>query len=71
VASKPHVRLNFVIGWLSTMFEIVEYVDLAADCFRCDYLVRLWHASGSVNFALVVDLYFYLNPITAFLMGLA
>lgn len=45
------------------MFEIIENMHFAADGLGSYYFVRLRHLSCSIDFALVVDLDFYLNAL--------
>ena len=45
------------------MFEVIENMYFAADGLGSYYFVRLRHLSCSIDFALVIDLHFYLNAL--------
>jgi hypothetical protein len=45
------------------MFEVVKKMDLSACCLSSDHLRHLWHKSGLVDLALVIDLHLDLDAI--------
>jgi hypothetical protein len=57
------VRFDLIIGRLGRVFKVVENVDFSGGSLRCNNIVSLGHVSGSVNFARVVDLHFYLDAL--------
>jgi len=69
MTQQSQVGLNFVGGRLSSLLEIVKNVHFPTSCLRCNDFVRLWHLSGLIHFAHVVDLYFNLNALFLFFIG--
>jgi hypothetical protein len=49
------IRLDFYqVCWASWMLELIENVDLTANSFCCNDIMRLWHIASFVNFTLVI-----------------
>ena len=71
MTQQSQVWLNFVGGRLSLLLEVVKNVDFSGSRLRRNDFIRLWHLSGFIYLAHVVDLYFNLNSLFLFFIGVA
>lgn len=63
MAKEDQIWLHLVSGWVITVFEVVENVDLTIVGLRCDDLIPLRHVASSINFTKVIDLNFDLDAL--------